>query len=230
VTGRKVAKNTLTGANIQAGTLGTVPNAAKLGGRAPSAYSTITTIAAGTDLTGGGTSGTVTLNADETKLQHRVSGTCTLGSAVIAIAQAGTVACESTLTQMMAGSSANVSGGTTYLAASGQSTPTGTEANAKVGASAAPSTATNLFVNIATPTPVSGGLPPTIVLWTVTLDVNGSASALTCTAGPGAPICADTSHSVTIPPGAVVDFKVASGGVGTPNPTTITIGWTDQSL
>jgi hypothetical protein len=41
VTGQKVAANTLTGANIKASTLGTVPNAAnaaKLGGQAPSAF------------------------------------------------------------------------------------------------------------------------------------------------------------------------------------------------
>ena len=38
VTGEKVAHDTLTGANINASTLGTLPNAAELGRRAPSAY------------------------------------------------------------------------------------------------------------------------------------------------------------------------------------------------
>jgi hypothetical protein len=138
VTGQKVAKNTLTGANIQAGTLGTVPNAAELGGKAPAAYSTITKIAAGTDLTGGGSSGTVTLNADETKVQHRVTGTCGSGSAIGAIGQDGSVACSGTLAQMMAGSSSDLTGGTAYLAASGRSAPSDTEAAAEVGGSALP--------------------------------------------------------------------------------------------
>ncbi len=231
VTGQKVAKNTLTGANIQAGTLGTVPNAAKLGGLAPSAYSTITTITAGTDLTGGGSSGTVTLNADESKVQHRVTGTCTIGSAVIGVNQDGTVGCEPTVTQMMAGSSGDISGGTTsFLAASGQSAPAGTEANAEVGAAALPSRAGNLWVDIATPTPIVVFPSSTIITWTVTLDVNGSASALTCTAGPAVPLCTDTSHSVTIPPGALVDFQVASSGSGIATPTAVEIGWTDQTL
>jgi hypothetical protein len=229
VTGGKVAKNTLTGANIQAGTLGTVPNAAKLGGLPPSAYSTITKITAGTDLTGGGNSGNVTLNADETKLQRRVTGSCTTGSAVVGINQDGTVGCANTVTQMMAGSSGAVSGGTSYLAASGLSAPTETEANTEVGAAAIASAAGRLWVNIDTPTPPTG-LPLNVILWTVTLDVNGTPTALTCVAGPDVPVCTDPTHSVTIPPGATVDFSVTSSGPGTATPTVVTIGWTDQTL
>ena len=178
VTGQKVAKNTLTGANIQAGTLGTVPNAAKLGGLAPSAYSTITNITAGTDLTGGGGSRHHHAERpDETKVQHRVTGTCTIGSAVIGINQAGTVGCEPVDADdgRQFGNYRVVARPTSPHRDSRRQPER--EANAGVVASAVPSTAGSLWVKIATPTPIGGGLPPTLILWTVTLDVNGSASA-----------------------------------------------------
>ena len=56
---------------------------------------TITGVAAGTGMTGGGTSGTVTLSPDTSYLQRRVTGTCVAGSSIRAIYTDGTVACES---------------------------------------------------------------------------------------------------------------------------------------
>jgi hypothetical protein len=56
----------------------------------------ITGVTAGTGLTGGGTSGTVTLNADTTYLQRRVTGTCAAGSAIRIISSTGSVTCQST--------------------------------------------------------------------------------------------------------------------------------------
>jgi hypothetical protein len=53
----------------------------------------ITAVTAGTGLTGGGSSGGVTLNADTTYLQRRV-GSCPSGYAIQSIAQDGTVTCE----------------------------------------------------------------------------------------------------------------------------------------
>jgi len=54
----------------------------------------ITAVNAGTGLTGGGTAGDVTLTADTTYLQRRVSGSCATGNAVRLIGADGTVTCE----------------------------------------------------------------------------------------------------------------------------------------
>ncbi len=54
----------------------------------------ITAVTAGTGLTGGGQSGDVTLSADTTYLQRRVSVNCLPGSAIRAINADGTVTCE----------------------------------------------------------------------------------------------------------------------------------------
>jgi hypothetical protein len=82
VTGAKVARHTLTGANKVA-TLGTVPNAARLGGQLPSTF------------------------------QSRVSGSCAPGQAIAAVAASGSVSCaatgQRTITGVTAGS--GLSGG-----------------------------------------------------------------------------------------------------------------------
>lgn len=54
----------------------------------------ISAVTAGTGLTGGGTTGSVTVSADTTYLQRRVSGECSAGSSIRVIAADGTVTCE----------------------------------------------------------------------------------------------------------------------------------------
>lgn len=54
----------------------------------------ITAVTAGSGLTGGGTSGAVTLSADPSYLQRRITGSCSVGSWVRAVNADGTVTCE----------------------------------------------------------------------------------------------------------------------------------------
>jgi len=54
----------------------------------------ITGVTAGFGLSGGGSSGTVTLNTDSSVMQRRVTGSCPAGQSIRAIGSTGTVTCE----------------------------------------------------------------------------------------------------------------------------------------
>ena len=75
----------------------------------------ITGVTASTGLTGGGTSGTVSLSVDTSTIQARVASSCAAGSAIRAIAAGGTVTCEGGATGDITGvtASTGLSGGGT---------------------------------------------------------------------------------------------------------------------
>jgi hypothetical protein len=54
----------------------------------------ITGVTAGTGLTGGGSSGAVTLAANTNVIQSRVTGTCATGEAIRVVSSTGTVTCQ----------------------------------------------------------------------------------------------------------------------------------------
>lgn len=76
----------------------------------------VTSVTAGAGLTGGGTSGDITIAADATYLQRRVAGSCPIGASIRAVGIDGTVTCEpddgglGTVTSVTAGT--GLTGGT----------------------------------------------------------------------------------------------------------------------
>jgi hypothetical protein len=130
------------------------------------------TLKAGTGLSGSYASGVLTLNTDTTYLQQRISGTCSSGSAIAAIAQGGTVTCHPT-----AGGVTSVASGAGLTG--GPITSSGTLSIAKGGVTNA--MLANPSLGVSAGTGLSGG--GTVALGgTVTLN---NAGILGVTAGTG---------------------------------------------
>ena len=96
VTGQKVAANTLTGANINASTLGTVPNATHASSADSASSATNSSHATSADNAGHATSAA---NADKlggllaSSFQARITGTCEAGESVASVSEEGGVNC-----------------------------------------------------------------------------------------------------------------------------------------
>jgi hypothetical protein len=249
LTGANVAKATLTGVNIKSSTLGTVRNAAHLGGVPASAFQhsvtgkcsaghaiqsvsrfgkvtclgALTGVTAATGLTGGGTSGNVSLAVDPTIVQARVSDTCAAGRAMSSIRQDGTVGCHTAdVTQMMGGTgAATLSPTSDFIAPTGVNAPSSQIEGAEVGSADAPSTARNLLVKVAT-------APPSGASWTFVFYVNGKRqTALKCVITGPATSC-HGKGSLSLRRGSRVALHETGSNITTG--TTATFGWTDTTF
>jgi hypothetical protein len=251
ITGANVAKATLTGLNIKSSTLTTVPNAAHLLGLTPVRFQraltsqcaagqairavtepgkltcqnvgSITGVTAATGLTGGGTTGNVSLAIDPTVVQARVSATCAAGRAISQIKQDGTIGCHTTdVTQMMGGTgTATLSPTADFISPVGISSPNSLRPPVQLGTSNAPSTARDLFVKVAT-APASGAT------WTFQFYVNGAEeTGIKCVITGPANTC-NSPGSVSIRRGAQIALHAS--GTNSPTATTATYGWTDTTF
>ena len=237
VTGSKVARHTLTSANIKSSTLAAFQHvitgkcSAGSAIRAVSGKGKVTCqsaggvarVIAGTGLTGGGRSATVALAVDPRVVQARVKGSCPPGRAINAINPAGTVACHTTdVTEMMGGTgAAPLSAPVDFMVPVGVDAPSTQVASVEVGTSDVRSKIRHLFVNVAT-APGSGAG------WKFDFYVNGTErTGLKC-------VIVSTAHSchsggaVAIPRGATIALHAA--GTSTAATTTATYGWTDTTF
>jgi hypothetical protein len=91
ITGKQIKNNAITGAQVKESTLGAVPNATKLGGKAASAYQKAlkSTCAGGQAINSVGSDGTVTCTGN---LQSQISADCT-GSSIDRIDASGDTHC-----------------------------------------------------------------------------------------------------------------------------------------
>jgi hypothetical protein len=251
VTGANVAKATLTGANIKSSTLGTVPDAARLGGLSPlsfqraitgrcvgsqaiqtvaqqgkvtcHSFGTITGVVAATGLTGGGSSGHVSLAVDPTVVQARVTDSCAAGRAISSIKQDGSIGCHiADVTQMMGGTgTAALDPTAAFIAPVGLSAPNSQVQAVAVGSADLPSTARHLSVKVAT-APPSGGS------WKFNFYVNGRIrTGLGCVITSPEHSC-HSGGSVSIPRGARIALHET--GTNLTTGTSAIFGWTDTTF
>src|SRR2546426_127470 len=177
----------------------------------------ITSVNAGTGLTGGGTSGDVTLNVDTAQIQQRVAGTCAPSNAIQTVKTDGTVDCVSP----GAGTVTNVNTGAGL--AGGPITTTGTISVAADGISSAMIQANAVTAVKIVDGAVSGGVGGKIQDGTIAAaDVNSGeiqtrVTPPTCPTGQvlqtinatGAPVCVALPSSGG---GTVTSVQASAGG------------------
>jgi hypothetical protein len=154
--------------------------------------------------------------------QGRVTGTCTSGNAISAIAQGGSVSCQSTnVTQMTGGSIGNVAPPAGALAPSGLTTP-GSFTDVETLSSGVASTASNLEVRVST-------APGPGTFWHFELVLGGFQTGLGCFINNPSTTCSDTSttDAVAIPAGTGIAFEALGGSA--PTATRFEFGWTDTT-
>src|SRR3989449_8292558 len=187
----------------------------------------ITSVNAGTGLTGGGTSGDVTLNVDTAQIQQRVAGTCAPSNAIQTVKTDGTVDCVSpgagTVTNVNTGAGLN----------GGPITTTGTISVAADGISSAMIQANAVTAAKIVDGAVSGGVGGKIQDGTIAaVDVNSGEiqtrlTPPTCPAGQvlqtinatGPPVCVALPSSSG---GTVTQLDQGTGITLNPNPITNT--------
>ncbi len=170
---------------------------------------TITEVLAGTGLTGGGDSGSVSLAADPTVVQNRVGGTCSGVTAVQSVAQNGTVNCTqaSAVGDVQSASIPSIGPDLApYAAISGMTISPSEGANGVASLSPnVPLVARNLVVSFdSAPTGADD-------LAGVILERNGTV-ALECTVeGPSTDTTCTTSQTAAIPPGSELALHIING-------------------
>ena len=124
----------------------------------------ISGVTAGAGLTGGGTTGSVSLAVDTSTIQSRVTGTCATGSFITAIAQNGSVTCG---TEPNAGDITGVTAGTGM-------TGGGTSGTVTIGIAANGVTATEIANGAVTMAKTSGPIGFSTISAGPTSSINGS--------------------------------------------------------
>ena len=136
--------------------------------------------------------------------QRQVTSSCTSAEAIESIATTGAATCVPVRVTDFLSRTNLIPGGTTeYGPVSGISGAGGSDTVTEISPAAAV---------LASSLEVSAG--PKV---TVTLQVNGASSGLTCTTGATSSTCASTGFA-TIPAGATLDFMIANNGGVTINP------------
>ena len=199
---RQLKPNSVTGEKVAPGSLSAADFSGALGG------GTITGVSAGTGLTGGGTSGAVSLGVDPATTQLRVGGSCAGATAVQQVNQGGTVQCSSAsaVGDVQSASIPNVNASLINFAGVSGVTPTATSQADATSLSPNVSLVARDFIVRFTSPP---GAAETIG---VLLHVNATAAALACDVdGPSTEVTCTDPGTFAVPPGSQLVLEAVNG-------------------